>query len=61
MQSATVTQKPTMRGTGRFVQMPTRGIIAAPARRPVAFSLIGAAEAMRRHHASCPPRLRDDA
>jgi hypothetical protein len=54
MQSATVTQEATMRGVGLFVQMPTRDIIAAPARRPVAFSLTGAAEAMRRHHTVVP-------
>jgi hypothetical protein len=54
MQSATVTQKPTMRGAGPFVHMQTRDIVAAPARRPIAFSLTGAAEAMRRHHTIMP-------
>src|SRR5215831_4216422 len=47
MQSATAMQNATMRGAGRFVQMPTRDIVAAPARRPVAFSLTDYAEAMR--------------
>jgi hypothetical protein len=56
MQSATAIPKATMRGAGSFVQMPTRGIVVVPARRPVAFNLTDYTKATqrRRHDAVVP-------